>query len=711
MEFCISISGSQHNSIGATAFVSLPAVDPLRRPGTVWGRSFRDRSRSRSRSTTPDPLTAQPFQQPKVLSSLPTHGPLISAKTSVDRHLRLGISLTVHSNTPRIMKQIFKPLSGHTDSAGRPAAYEFDRVPQPMCPRPLRPSTKPAQEELGDQNSQPAPAAAISPPLPSPSWQKPRRASASQPTRSLRYLVKQQLSLFPAMPFRKDGPITTAVVKVPDTDLSSDDETPTTPTTPTDQRKQDVHPDPPYHVFTTRKKWQLVYIVSLAGLFSPLSSNIYFPALGDIADGVAPSFWGPLSDTHGRRITFIGTFAVYLLANIALVFSHEYEMLVFRAIQAAGSAATISVGAGVIGDITTAKERGGFLGSFGGIRMLGQAIGPVVGGIVTEYFGFHAIFWLLFLLGSIALALLILFLPETLRRIAGNGTVPLHGLNRPEPPKITLGSILSPLRFLFEKDVFCTLLFGAVVYTIWSTVTSSTTALFQPRFHLTDLQVGLIFLPNGAGCIAGSCITGHLLDRDYRIVEAQYRASRGLPADAEINSKKTSDFPISRARLRSAWYQVVLFVLAVGGYGFAISSPLLAPAPASTARTGMAVPLVLQFIIAFTATGIFTQNSALMVDLYPGTSASATAVNNLIRCALGAAGVAAVQFVIDEIGAGVTFLVFAGLAVRLTPLLWLEWVYGDVWRRERMERLERQEQERERRRAEQAEAWKEGGIQ
>jgi hypothetical protein len=44
-----------------------------------------------------------------------------------------------------------------------------------------------------------------------------------------------------------------------------------------------VLPEPPYHVFTLAKKKQLVYIVSLAGLFSPLSSNIYFPALGQIA--------------------------------------------------------------------------------------------------------------------------------------------------------------------------------------------------------------------------------------------------------------------------------------------------------------------------------------------------------------------------------------------------------------------------------------------
>jgi hypothetical protein len=42
-------------------------------------------------------------------------------------------------------------------------------------------------------------------------------------------------------------------------------------------------PEPPYHVFDRSKKKLLVYIISLAGLFSPLSSNIYFPALGEIA--------------------------------------------------------------------------------------------------------------------------------------------------------------------------------------------------------------------------------------------------------------------------------------------------------------------------------------------------------------------------------------------------------------------------------------------
>lgn len=52
-------------------------------------------------------------------------------------------------------------------------------------------------------------------------------------------------------------------------------------------------PEPPYHVFTLAQKKKLVYIVSLAGLFSPLSSNIYFPALGEIAKVslISPGSW------------------------------------------------------------------------------------------------------------------------------------------------------------------------------------------------------------------------------------------------------------------------------------------------------------------------------------------------------------------------------------------------------------------------------------
>lgn len=86
-----------------------------------------------------------------------------------------------------------------------------------------------------------------------------------------------------------------------------------------------------------------------------------------IVQGLAPSFWGSFSDILGRRVIFIGTFGVYIISNIALAVSTNYgELMAFRALQAAGSAATISIGAGVIGDITTSAERGSLIGIFGG---------------------------------------------------------------------------------------------------------------------------------------------------------------------------------------------------------------------------------------------------------------------------------------------------------------------------------------------------------
>ena len=337
------------------------------------------------------------------------------------------------------------------------------------------------------------------------------------------------------------------------------------------------------------------------------------------------------------------------------------------------------------------------------VRMFGQAIGPVFGGIISQYLGYHAIFWFLFGGGAFALLFLVVFLPETLRPIAGNGTLCLNGIHRPLyykftpsqehliernlplKKKFTPSMIFNPFQLLLEKDVFAIIVFGSIVYAIWSMVTSSTTAVFQTRFGLSDLQVGLVFLPNGIASMLGSYLTGKLSKHDWAVMERRYRAENGIPASAVLLRKDLVDFPFSRTRLRSIWWMLVVFIVTTALYGFSLRFNIIA------------LPLILQFALSYTANSIFALNSTLVVDLFPRASASATAVNNLVRCLVGAGGVAVVQVIIDAVGAGPTFAVWAGVTVLVTPLLVLQWRNGTRWAIERNERIAAREREKENR--------------
>jgi MFS family permease len=154
--------------------------------------------------------------------------------------------------------------------------------------------------------------------------------------------------------------------------------------------------------------------------------------------------------------------------------------------------------------------------SFFIVRNFSIAIGPVLGGLLTNFLGFRSVFVFLLILSTMVIIVIIFLLPETLRTIAGDGSLRLHGIHQPlirrlgkepayvvepaekiERKKLTLQTFTSPLKLLTQKDVLINLIFGGVVYTIWSMVTSSTTGLFKSQFGLSQILLGLAFIPNG----------------------------------------------------------------------------------------------------------------------------------------------------------------------------------------------------------------------
>jgi MFS family permease len=279
------------------------------------------------------------------------------------------------------------------------------------------------------------------------------------------------------------------------------------------------------------------------------------------------------------------------------------------------------------------------------------------------------------------MVLIIFLLPETLRSIAGNGTVKLGLMHRPfwsifksrdtpfNPtgnsrscrPSVT--ACMEPFNCLRQKNILASIVFGSIVYAVWTAVISTTTLLFQERHHLSTLLVGVVFLPSSAGTVLSFYLTGWLMNRDYRIVELRYRNEHSIDQNTSLDPKSVPNFPIFRARLRSLWWIALVFIATTAGYGFSFLSP------------SIAVPLVLQFFIAFSATAVLFLNGVLVADLYAGCSASVIAVTNLIRFSSGALAVGTVQLLFDCLGLGFTFLTLSIIVVTVMPILLVQWVF------------------------------------
>ncbi|KAF1969707.1 major facilitator superfamily transporter [Bimuria novae-zelandiae CBS 107.79] len=457
-------------------------------------------------------------------------------------------------------------------------------------------------------------------------------------------------------------------------------------------------------------------MIGVAGLFSGLSSNIYFPALDDVAkdlgvgiqevnltitsylviQGLSPLFWGSLSDILGRRPIYIYSFLVYITANIALSFSPNFIiLLLFRGLQAAGSASTVSIGNGVIQDITAPSERGGFISFYQAIRNFSIAAGPVLGGVLANFLGFRSIFVFLLILSGITILSIIAFLPETLRSIAGDGSLRLTGIHQPlirrfrkEPnyledrdpsyrrPQVTLEMFVEPLSLLKRKEILMNLLFGGVIYAIWSMVTSSTTTLFKQAFGLNEVMLGLAFIPNGVGTIIGSTVIGKLLNTSYAQVEEAYRIEHDIPSKEKLSKYSIPiDFPIEKARLKHIPWITAVFITSTMAYGFSVGSTSLTNLPG-----WIAVPLTFQFLIAATSNAVFAISQTLVSDLCPGKGASSTAINNLVRCSMGAVGVAVLDKMITAIGAAPTFAGLGFITIAVYPLSVVQWYWAMSWR-------------------------------
>lgn len=489
---------------------------------------------------------------------------------------------------------------------------------------------------------------------------------------------------------------------------------------------------PPYSTFSKRQKHWIVFLAAFGGFFSPLSANIYFPALTTLTSdfhvsstlmnltltsymifqGLAPTLFGDLADMAGRRPAYIIGFIIYIGANIGLALQDSYAALfILRCLQSSGSSATIALGNGIVADIATSAERGTWMGYVTSGPMIAPALAPIIGGLLAQFLGWRSIFWFLVIMAVAYLVPFLIAFPETARNVVGNGSVPPQGWNmsllnyfeirkarksenglaRPsshhsyraeqealaKKRKLRFPNPLGTLRVIKQKDAGLLLFYNSLVYTAFYDVIASAPYLFDEIYGFNDLQIGLAFIPFGIGALCAPMLVGRLMDWNYRRVAKK---------ENFVIDRKRGDnlqkFPLERARLMVAAPMLVVGTIALLVYGWLLEI-----------ETSLAGPLVMHFLMGLCLTGAFNCMSVMLVDYYPTSPATATAANNLIRCLMGAGGTAIINIMISAMGRGWCFTFIAAVVAVTSPILWVLLKWGPKWREERRVQLEEKKSE------------------
>ncbi|EQL00797.1 major facilitator superfamily transporter multidrug resistance [Ophiocordyceps sinensis CO18] len=410
---------------------------------------------------------------------------------------------------------------------------------------------------------------------------------------------------------------------------------------------------------------QCAFVDIAADLDVSVHETTYLVALFIAVTGSSPLFWGPMSNTFGRRPIFLISLACTLAGNVACALSPSYlAMAGCRAITAFFVSPAASLGSAVVSEIFFKKNRGRYMGVWTVMITLGIPTAPLVFGFVAFRVGYRWIYWILAITNSVQFLLHFFLGSETRYDPTTAPTSPptlvqrYFGFRRINPKPIRPFDFVRPLTFVTRKCVIMAASSHAMVF-LWCTVmtTLEIPQIFPKKFGLNAQEVGLQNIGNIVGTLVGEQVGGFCSDKWMLLPQG-----RGKAAKPEFR----------------------LWLSYMGGYILAIVGVVIFLLQIDNATNQWNVtPLVGAGIAAAGNQIVTTVMVTYAVDCYPKDAAAIGGLVNFVRQTWGFIGPFWFPLMIEKLGltrsTAVPIATMVGVSV--IPTMLLQWK-GRTWNKE-----------------------------
>ncbi|KAK2467139.1 hypothetical protein APHAL10511_000688 [Amanita phalloides] len=340
-----------------------------------------------------------------------------------------------------------------------------------------------------------------------------------------------------------------------------------------------------------------------------------------------PFIWGPGSEITGRFPIFVIAGILFTVSHLGQTFAKNIQtLLVTRFLAGFFAAAPLTNSGGAISDMFDSEQRGIAASLFAAGVFLGPALGPVVSGYILESGeSWRWVFWVMMIFAGACTIVAIVFIPETyapilllrkakrLRKADPTGNANIYSEYEKQDWSfyaILKRTLFRPFHmFAVEPILVLVTMYISVVFGLLYALFEAIPVIFVFHRGFTVGQGGLIFIGVGVGTTFGALLNA-IFSKKYRVL-----------------NKKWKGYPPPEERLTGAMVGGVMLVIAtfwLGWTGQYTVIPWYVPA-LSTIPLGAGISMIFMSFLSY------------LVDTYLEYSASAFAVNTIIRSAAAAA--------------------------------------------------------------------------